>query len=62
MKSFLVAFGRIVNMILDAINVKRKKDAVSDPANTIANGGIVQHSDKTIGDISDKSEGDSNQR
>ncbi|WGY45935.1 hypothetical protein [Vibrio sp. ABG19] len=52
------ALGRLINATMDAINRKRAKDAANNPADTIANGGRVQHSSKSYADLADQSERD----
>lgn len=47
--SFIVRLG---NGVMNAINRKRKKDAINAAAESIANGDRVQHSDQTFTDIS----------
>jgi hypothetical protein len=48
------ALGRVANAVMDAINRKRKQDAANDAANTIANGGGVQQSNKSFADLADE--------
>lgn len=59
MKEFLTALGRLTHVILDTINKSKKRDAVENAADTIANGGVVQHSEQSIGDIPDEHGSDS---
>ena len=49
---------RVINAIFKAINIKRKKDAVNNPADTIVSGGSVQQSDESFADISDRAKRD----
>lgn len=62
MKQFLEALGRIANGVLDAINRKNKRDAVDNAADTISNGGVVQHSETEIGNVPCGSDSRSDQR
>ena len=51
---------RLLEAILNAINRSKKKDMATSAAESIANGGRVQYSRKTIADIPDEHERDSN--
>ncbi|WP_277207082.1 hypothetical protein [Vibrio misgurnus] len=51
MASLLQALARLLNALLDAINRSRKVAAGDAPSEHIANGGRVQHSDKTFADL-----------
>ncbi|EOX4936074.1 hypothetical protein ACFLJ0_004845 [Vibrio alginolyticus] len=42
---------RLVNVILDSINRSRKQAATDCPSEHIANGGLVQRSEKTFADV-----------
>ena len=46
--------ARLIKGVLNAVNRKSKKDAADNPADTIANGGVVQQSNKTFADLADK--------
>lgn len=46
---------RVINAILDAINRKKKADAVNNAANTIANGSGVHKSDQSYSELASKS-------
>lgn len=58
MMKFLEFIGRVGNVILDAINKSRKKDAADNPSGNIANGGNVVQSDKSYADLAGKSGSD----
>ncbi|BAC96875.1 hypothetical protein [Vibrio vulnificus YJ016] len=54
MKSVFPVIARFANAIMDAINRKRKQDASDAPGEHIANGGRVQHSEKSFSDLADE--------
>lgn len=45
---------RILEAIINAFNIKKKKDAANNPASTIANGGRVRNSSKSYTDLADE--------
>ena len=49
---------RLLEAILYAINRINKKRAAGNPADTIANGGRVQHSDESFSDLADRADSD----
>ena len=50
--------ARLIEVVLNAINRKRKKDYADDPASAIANGDRVQQSDETFADLAKRSKRD----
>lgn len=51
-------FIRLLEALLNALNVFNKKRAADNSAATIANGGRVQQSDKSFADLADEANGD----
>jgi hypothetical protein len=49
---------RLGNAIIKAINKRKIKEASDNPADTIANGGRVQHSKQSFADLAAKSQSD----
>ncbi|HFG1962405.1 TPA: hypothetical protein ACGF38_002994 [Vibrio cholerae] len=54
MNELLSLFMRLVNAILDSINRSRKHAATDSPSEHIANGGLVQRSEKTFADLANQ--------
>lgn len=54
MKDLIPLIARLTNAVMDAINRKRKQDATAAPGEHIANGGRVQHSEKSFSDLADE--------
>lgn len=52
--SFLTLIVRILTGVLDALNLKRKKDATDDVATTLSNGGTVLQSNLSFSDLASK--------
>lgn len=59
MIKFLEFIARLGNAILNAINKHKAKSAADNPADTIANGGGVQQSEKSFSDLAKQSKRDS---
>ena len=54
-KELVLLIIRLVEVVLNAINIKRKKNASDDPATTLSNDGDVVQSKLTFSDLADKS-------
>ncbi|HGE5978621.1 TPA: hypothetical protein ACYHN4_000374 [Vibrio cholerae] len=58
MNELLSLLMRLVNAILDSINRSRKHAATDSPSEHIANGGLVQRSEKTFADVANQPDRD----
>lgn len=58
MVEWLKFLQRILEAIANVLNRNKKDEYADNSADTIANGGSVQHSDQTFSDLADKSKRD----
>lgn len=49
------AVVRVMNAILNSINMVKKRKAANDPATAISNGGRVRESEQKFSDLADES-------
>lgn len=54
----LKVIGRLLEGLINAVNRYNSKKATDNPADTIANGSTVLHSDKTFTELSEQSKRD----